>query len=141
MRCCGGAQDNFSLQNAETVRQQKKNVIWFLWFVLFIWVNQTNQMNKTNQMDQINSSRRMLKKTVQQGPSNSLYLSLGERPRLPFTARDILTRPTPSAPRRALVPGKHSFIVRVLRARRAPVRPPLLADFLSILLESVHTYV
>jgi len=29
----------------------------------------------------------MLKKTVQQGPSNSLYLSLGEWPRLPFTAR------------------------------------------------------
>jgi len=32
-------------------------------------------------------SRRRLKKAVQQGPSNSLYLSLGERPRLPFTAR------------------------------------------------------
>jgi hypothetical protein len=29
----------------------------------------------------------MLKKAVQQGPSNSLYLSLGEWPRLPFTVR------------------------------------------------------
>jgi hypothetical protein len=29
---------------------------------------------------------RMLKKAVQQGPSNSFYLSLGEWPRLPFTA-------------------------------------------------------
>ena len=34
------------------------------------------------------------------------------------TARNILTRPTPSAPGRALVPGEHCFIVRVLRARR-----------------------
>jgi hypothetical protein len=38
------------------------------------------------------------------------------------TARNILTRPTPSAPRRALVPGEHRFIVRVLRARRASGR-------------------
>jgi hypothetical protein len=30
----------------------------------------------------------------QRGFPNSLYLSLGEWPRLPFTARDILTRPT-----------------------------------------------
>ncbi len=29
----------------------------------------------------------MLNKAVQRGPSNSLYLSLGEWPRLPFTAR------------------------------------------------------
>ena len=43
-----------------------------------------------------------------------------ERPRLPFTARNFLTRPTPIAPRRALVPGEHRFIVRVLRARRTP---------------------
>jgi len=50
----------------------------------------------------------------------------GEWPRLPSTARDILTRPTPSAPGRALVPGDHSFIVRVLlRAERAPGRSPL----------------
>ena len=37
-----------------------------------------------------------------------------------MTARNILTRPTPSAPRRALVPGEHILIVRVLRARRTP---------------------
>ena len=59
---------------------------------------------------------------VERGPSDSLYLSLGEWPRLPFTARNILTHPTPSAPRRALVPGEHSFTVRVLRARRATGR-------------------
>ena len=56
-------------------------MVLLVWFVSFIWLNQTDQMN------QINSSRRMLKKTVQQGPSNSLYLSLGEGPRLSFTAR------------------------------------------------------
>ena len=60
----------------------------------------------------------------ERGPSNSFYLSLGEWPRLPSTARDILTRPTPSAPRRALLPREHSSIVRVLRARRAPGRSP-----------------
>jgi hypothetical protein len=41
------------------------------------------------------------------------------------TARNILTRPTPSAPRRALVPGEHSFIVRILRARRMVWRLPI----------------
>ena len=41
---------------------------------------------------------------------------------MPFTARNLLTRPTPSAPRRALVPSEHSFTVRGLRARRAPGR-------------------
>ena len=51
---------------------------------------------------------------VVRAPSDSSYLSLGERPRLPFTARDILTRPTPSAPRRALVPCEHSFTVNPL---------------------------
>jgi hypothetical protein len=30
---------------------------------------------------------RLFKKAVRQGPSNSHYLSIGERPRLPFTAR------------------------------------------------------
>jgi len=35
-----------------------------------------------------------------------------------FTARIILTRPTQSAPRRALDPSEHSFIVRVLRGSR-----------------------
>jgi len=52
MRCRGRAQDNYAWQDAEKVRQQKKNVIWFVWFVLFIWLNQTNQMNKTNQINQ-----------------------------------------------------------------------------------------
>ena len=52
MRCCDGAQDNYAWQVAEKVRQQMKNVIWFVWFVLFIWLNQTNQMNKTNQINQ-----------------------------------------------------------------------------------------
>ena len=53
-----------------------------------------------------------------------LYVSLGEWPRPPFTARNILTRPTSSSPRRALLPGEHSFTVRVLRASRAPGRSP-----------------
>jgi len=52
MRCRGRAQDNYAWQDTEKVRQQKKNVIWFVWFVLFIWLNQTNQMNKTNQINQ-----------------------------------------------------------------------------------------
>ena len=56
MRCGGEAQDNYASQDAETVRQQKKNVIWFVWFVLFIWVNQTNQMNKTNQINQMDQT-------------------------------------------------------------------------------------
>jgi hypothetical protein len=54
-------------QDAETVHQGKKTVIWFVWFVLFIWLNQTNQIdqmnqinqiNKTNQIDQINQTNR-----------------------------------------------------------------------------------
>ena len=53
-------------------------------------------------------------------PFHSLHLTQGEWPRLPFIARDILTRPAQSAPRRALLPREHSFTVRVLRARRAP---------------------
>ena len=104
-------------------------MVLLVWFVSFIWLNQTDQMN------QINSSRRMLKKTVQQGPSNSLYLSLGEGPRLSFTARierlhlrilfchdplfliagwparspiarNFLTRPPTGTPRRAISPGE-----------------------------------
>jgi hypothetical protein len=59
-------------------------------------------------------------------PPYSLPQYWREWPRLPSTARNILTRPTPSAPRRALVPGEHSFIVRVLRARKAPGRSLLL---------------
>jgi hypothetical protein len=47
---------------------------------------------------------------------------------LPSTVRDILTRPTPSVPRRACVPGEHSFIVRVLRARMEPGPPTLLQN-------------
>ena len=45
-----------------------------------------------------------------------------EWPRPPFPARNNLTRPTPSAPRRALFPCEHIPLVRVLRARRAPGR-------------------
>ena len=41
---------------------------------------------------------------------------------LPFTTRNFFTRPTPSAPRRALVPGEYRFTLRVPRARRAPGR-------------------
>ena len=67
----------------------------------------------------------MLKKTVQQGPSNSLYLSLEERPRLPFTAR--IERPLLYRGGSASKKGTWPL-------------PPLLADFFSILLESVHTY-
>ncbi len=72
-------------------------------------------------MNQINSSRRMLKKTVQQGPSNSLFLSLGERPRLSFTAR--IERAQFHRARSASKEGTWPL-------------PPLLADFFSILLES-----
>ena len=64
----------------------------------------------------------MLKKAVQQGPSNSLYLSLGEWPRGPLLRAS----------------NEHSFIVRVLRAKRAPGHPPLLADFFSILLTLIR---
>ncbi len=46
-----------------------------------LWVSTTKDCQKTDK------ARRMLKKFVQQGLSNSLYLSLGERPRLPSTAR------------------------------------------------------
>jgi hypothetical protein len=48
--------------------------------------------------------------------------------RLSFTARNILTHPTPSALRRALVPGEHILIVRGLRAREVvwPPAPPAL---------------
>jgi hypothetical protein len=45
--------------------------------------------------------------------------------RMTSTAPGILTRPTQSAPRRALVPGEHSFIVRILRARRMVWRLPI----------------
>src|SRR4029077_8770896 len=44
--------------------------------------------------------------------------------RLSFTAYNILTYPTPSAPRRARVPGEHILIVRGLRARRMVWLPP-----------------
>ena len=85
---------------------------------------------------------------VERGPSNSLHLSLGEWPRLPFTARindpSELARYSSQGMAPVLVPlrplsehilivrapgardrhGCHStpFIVRVLRARRAPGR-------------------
>jgi hypothetical protein len=38
-------------QDAETVRQCKKNVIWFVWSVLFVWLNETNQINQMNQIN------------------------------------------------------------------------------------------
>jgi len=62
----------------------------------------------------------MLKKAVQRGPSKSLYLSLGEWPRLPFTARieRALFHHARSASKKGTWP-----------------LPSLLADFFSILLE------
>ena len=55
----------------------------------------------------------------------SLLVSLLEGvARLSFTARNILTHPTLSAPRRARVPGEHMLIVRGLRARRMVWPPP-----------------
>ena len=97
-------------------------------------------------------SRRMPQKAVQQSPSNSLYLSLGERPKLPFTARindpsklarcsshgmaPVLVPLRPSSEHILIVraPGardRHrchstSFIVRVLRAKKAPDRSLLI---------------
>jgi hypothetical protein len=41
-----------SQQDAETVHQQKKTVIWFIWFVSFVWLNQTDQMNQINKANQ-----------------------------------------------------------------------------------------
>jgi len=64
----------------------------------------------------------MLKTAVQQGPSNSLYLSLGEWPRLPFTAR--IERAQFHRARSASKKGTWPL-------------PLLLAGFFSILLE--HT--
>ena len=62
---------------------------------------------------------RMLKRSVQQGPSNSLYLPLGEWPRLPFTAR--IERAQFQRARSASKKGTWPL-------------PSLLADFFSILL-------
>ncbi len=64
----------------------------------------------------------MLKMAVQQGPSNSLYLSLGEWPRLPFTAR--IERAQFHRARSASKKGTWPL-------------PPLLADFFNILLTSL----
>ena len=47
---------------------------------------------------------------------------------LPSTARHFFTRPTPSAPRRALIPSEHSFIVRVPRAKKAPSLIPIFSS-------------
>jgi hypothetical protein len=63
----------------------------------------------------------MFKKAIQQGSSNSLYLSLEERPRLPFTAR--IERAQLHRARSASKKGTWPLL-------------PLLADFFSILLES-----
>ena len=68
-------------------------------------------------------TRRLFKKAVQQGPSNSHYLSIGERPRLFFTAR--IER------------------AQFYRARSAskkgtwPLPSPLLADFFNSLLKKL----
>jgi hypothetical protein len=61
----------------------------------------------------------MLKKAVQRGLSKSLYLSLGEWPRLPFTAR--IERAPFHRARSASKKGTWPL-------------PSLLADFFSILL-------
>ena len=74
-------------------------MVLFVWFVSYIWLNQTDQMN------QINSSLRMLKKTVRQGR------------------------------RRVETGGVPLGYVEDFDEPRT-----LLADFFSILLESVHTY-
>jgi hypothetical protein len=70
--------------------------------------------------------------------------SSGTWQRLPSTARNFLTRPTPSAPRRALLPGEHRFtgkplfstfltrggpIGLLLRASRKFPYPPLRATW------------
>jgi hypothetical protein len=65
----------------------------------------------------------MFKKAVQQGPSNSLYPSLGERPRLPFTAR--IERAQFHSARSASKKGTWPL-------------PPLLEDFFSTLLEFTY---
>ena len=44
------------LQDAETVRQRKKTVIWFVWSVSFVWLNKTKSMNQINQIDQMNQT-------------------------------------------------------------------------------------
>ena len=65
-------------------------------------------------------TRRLFKKAVQQGPSNSHYLSIGERPRLPFTAR--IERAQFHRARSASKKGTWPL-------------PPLLADFFNSLLK------
>src|SRR5262249_15791216 len=72
--------------------------------------------------------RRLLKAKAQVKAKNKKVWALfnlcleGKVAGMVSPARDILTRPIPSAPRLAVVPGEHSFTVRVLRGRRAPGR-------------------
>jgi len=53
-------------------------------------------------------------------------VSTNEEPESVSHCAQYSTHPTLSAPRRALDPCEHSFIVRVLRARRAPGHSPLI---------------
>jgi len=46
-----------SLQDAKTIRQHKKIVVWFVWSVWFFWLNETNQMDQINQMNQTDRTR------------------------------------------------------------------------------------
>jgi len=61
----------------------------------------------------------MLKKAAQQGPSNSPYLSLGDWPRLPFTAR---------------IERAQFYRARSASKKGTWPSPSLLADVFSILL-------
>jgi hypothetical protein len=61
-----------------------------------------------------------------------------EWPRLPFTARNFLTRPPTGTPRRAISPSEHILIVRVLRTRRAPGHSFSLLQACSFSLQGMH---
>ncbi len=80
------------------------------------------------------------RKTIPQDPFYSFYLFLGEWSSLPFTARDILTRPTLSAPRRALAQAS-TFSSCAFCEQEGHLAAPsfLLADFFSILLEGLYS--
>ena len=67
----------------------------------------------------------MLKKSAWLGPSNSLYLSLGEWPRLPFTAR---------------IERAHSDRARSASKKGTWPLPSLLAGFFSVLLCVLRRY-
>jgi hypothetical protein len=54
---------------------------------------------------------------IERDPSDFLNLRLGGVARLPFTARNFLTRPPTGTPRRAISPSEHIPIVRAPGAR------------------------